>query len=126
MISEGVSRTPVFGFQSLAEAAQFVSWVVTQYDIFRKEAESTTTHGKLKDINVNIEGNHVYLVFEYVTGDASGQNMVTIATHKVFHYILEHSPVAPVDAYLDGNLSGDKKANAHTLRSVRGKKSQLK
>lgn len=58
----------MFGFQSLAEAAQFVSWVVTQYDIFRKEAESTTTHGKLKDINVNIEGNHVYLVFEYVTG----------------------------------------------------------
>ncbi|MET2973242.1 3-hydroxy-3-methylglutaryl-CoA reductase, partial [Vibrio harveyi] len=46
LISEGVSRTPVFGFQSLAEAAQFVSWVVTQYDIFRKEAESTTTHGK--------------------------------------------------------------------------------
>ena len=71
---------------------------------------------------MNIEGNHVYLVFEYVTGDASGQNMVTIATHKVFHYILEHSPIAPVDAYLDGNLSGDKKANAHTLRSVRGKK----
>ena len=122
LISEGVSRTPVFGFQSLAEAAQFVSWVVTQYDIFRKEAESTTTHGKLKDINVNIEGNHVYLVFEYVTGDASGQNMVTIATHKVFHYILEHSPIQPIDAFLDGNLSGDKKANAHTLRSVRGKK----
>ncbi|EDP57121.1 hydroxymethylglutaryl-CoA reductase [Vibrio sp. AND4] len=122
LISEGVSRTPVFGFQSLAQAAQFVSWVVTQYDVFRHQAESTTTHGKLKDINVNIEGNHVYLVFEYVTGDASGQNMVTIATHKVFHYILEHSPVTPVDAYLDGNLSGDKKANAHTLRSVRGKK----
>ncbi|WP_440888173.1 hydroxymethylglutaryl-CoA reductase [Vibrio sp. WZ-1] len=122
LISEGVSRTPVFGFLSLAEAAQFVSWVVTQYDIFRNEAESTTTHGKLKDINVNIEGNHVYLVFEYVTGDASGQNMVTIATNKVFHYILEHSPIPPAEAFLDGNLSGDKKANAHTLRSVRGKK----
>ncbi|MGR5537644.1 hydroxymethylglutaryl-CoA reductase [Vibrio campbellii] len=122
LISEGVTRTPVFAFVSIAEAAQFVSWVVTQYDILRKEAESTTTHGKLKDINVNIEGNHVYLVFEYVTGDASGQNMVTIATHKVFHYILQHCPIAPVDAFLDGNLSGDKKANAHTLRSVRGKK----
>ncbi|EGU30529.1 3-hydroxy-3-methylglutaryl CoA reductase [Vibrio ichthyoenteri ATCC 700023] len=122
LINEGVSRTPVFSFLSLSQAAQFVSWVVTQYDIFRNVAESTTTHGKLKDINVNIEGNHVYLVFEFVTGDASGQNMVTIATHKVFRYILEHSPVSPVDAFLDGNLSGDKKANAHTLRSVRGKK----
>ncbi|MBA5763175.1 hydroxymethylglutaryl-CoA reductase [Vibrio sp. 404] len=122
LINEGVSRTPVFAFQSLSESAQFVSWVVTQYDMFRTVAESTTNHGKLKDINVNIEGNHVYLVFEYLTGDASGQNMVTIATQNVFVYILEHSPIAPVDAFLDGNLSGDKKANAYTLRSVRGKK----
>lgn len=48
--------------------------------------------------------------------------MVTIATHKVFRYILDQSPIAPVEAFLDGNLSGDKKANAYTLRSVRGKK----
>ncbi|WP_418114243.1 hydroxymethylglutaryl-CoA reductase [Vibrio scophthalmi] len=122
LINEGVSRTPVFAFQSLSQAAQFVSWVVTQYDIFRNLAQSTTTHGKLKDINVNIEGNHVYLLFEFLTGDASGQNMVTIATHKVFRYILDHSPITPVEAFLDGNLSGDKKANAYTLRSVRGKK----
>ncbi|MCX9564905.1 3-hydroxy-3-methylglutaryl-CoA reductase, partial [Vibrio cholerae] len=54
--------------------------------------------------------------------DACGQNMVTIATHAVFEFIMRHSPVAPVQAFLDGNLSGDKKANSYTLRSVRGKK----
>ena len=122
LLSEGVSRTPVFGFNNLAESGQFVSWVTTQFDTFCQIAESTTSHGKLKDINVNIEGNHVYLVFEYVTGDASGQNMVTIATNQVFHHILAVSPIKPVQAFLDGNLSGDKKPNAHTLRSVRGKK----
>lgn len=122
LLSEGVSRTPVFAFNHLADAGQFVSWVVTQFDVFRQIAESTTSHGKLKDINVNIEGNHVYLVFEYVTGDASGQNMVTIATNEVFHHILATSPIKPTQAFLDGNLSGDKKPNAHTLRSVRGKK----
>ncbi|MCR9597100.1 hydroxymethylglutaryl-CoA reductase [Vibrio alginolyticus] len=122
LLSVGVSRTPVFAFNHLADAGQFVSWVVTQFDVFRQIAESTTSHGKLKDINVNIEGNHVYLVFEYVTGDASGQNMVTIATNEVFHHILATSPIKPTQAFLDGNLSGDKKPNAHTLRSVRGKK----
>ncbi|GAJ76745.1 LOW QUALITY PROTEIN: hydroxymethylglutaryl-CoA reductase [Vibrio sp. JCM 18905] len=123
LLSEGgVSRTPVFAFNNLANAGQFVSWVVTQFEVFRQIAESTTSHGKLKDINVNIEGNHVYLVFEYVTGDASGQNMVTIATNEVFHHILATSPIKPTQAFLDGNLSGDKKPNAHTLRSVRGKK----
>ena len=122
LINEGVTRTPVFAFQTLAEAGQFVAWVVTQYDHFKQVAETTTSHGKLHDINVNIEGNHVYLVFEFHTGDASGQNMVTIATNEVYHYILEHAPIEPKNAFLDGNLSGDKKPNAHTLRHVRGKK----
>ncbi|QIJ87542.1 hydroxymethylglutaryl-CoA reductase [Vibrio coralliilyticus OCN008] len=122
LLNEGVTRTPVFEFQNLAEAGQFVAWVVTQYDHFKQVAESTTSHGQLHDININIEGNHVYLIFEFHTGDASGQNMVTIATNEVFNYILDHSPISPQDAFLDGNLSGDKKPNAHTLRHVRGKK----
>ncbi|BCK15808.1 3-hydroxy-3-methylglutaryl-CoA reductase [Vibrio cholerae] len=122
LLNEGVTRTPVFAFLSLAQAGQFVGWVTSQFEQMKEVAQSTTAHGKLKDIQVNIEGNHVYLVFEYTTGDASGQNMVTIATHAVFEFIMRHSPVAPVQAFLDGNLSGDKKANSYTLRSVRGKK----
>ncbi|MGF1701296.1 hydroxymethylglutaryl-CoA reductase [Photobacterium makurazakiensis] len=122
LLNEGVTRTPCFAFYNLAEAGQFVAWVVTQYDEFRAIAESTTRHGKLTDISVNIEGNHVYLVFEYLTGDASGQNMVTISTNAVFEYILHHTPIKPDQAFLDGNLSGDKKATAQTLRGVRGKK----
>lgn len=122
LINEGVTRTPVFAFHNIADAGQFVAWVVTQYDHFKQVAESTTSHGKLHDININIEGNHVYLVFEFHTGDASGQNMVTIATNEVYHYILEHAPIEPKESFLDGNLSGDKKPNAHTMRHVRGKK----
>lgn len=122
LLNEGVTRTPGFAFKSLIEAGKFVAWLVTQFDYFKQLAESTTSHGKLSDINVNIEGNHVYLVFEYLTGDASGQNMVTIATNVVFDYILTHTPIKPEYAFLDGNLSGDKKANSQTLRSVRGKK----
>ena len=122
LLNEGVTRTPCFAFYDLAQAGQFVAWVVTQYDEFRRIAESTTRHGKLADISVNIEGNHVYLVFEYLTGDASGQNMVTISTNAVFEHILHHSPIEPLEAFLDGNLSGDKKATAQTLRGVRGKK----
>ena len=122
LLNEGVTRTPGFAFENLAQAGQFVAWIVTQYDHFKALAESTTSHGKLTDISCNIEGNHVYLVFEFLTGDASGQNMVTIATNAVFEYIMEHTPVKPDHAFLDGNLSGDKKANTQTLRSVRGKK----
>ncbi|WCE32179.1 hydroxymethylglutaryl-CoA reductase [Vibrio sp. SCSIO 43137] len=122
LLNEGVTRTPGFAFFDLAEAGQFVAWATTQFDIFKQIAESTTSYGKLTDITINIEGNHVYLVFEFLTGDASGQNMVTIATNAVFEHILSNTPVKPEYAFLDGNLSGDKKANSQTLRSVRGKK----
>ena len=122
LLNEGVTRTPVFAFENLAQAGQFIAWVTTQYDQFKTIANGTTAHGQLRDMNVTMEGNHVYLVFEYLTGDACGQNMVTIATNAVFEFILKHSPIEPCDAFLDGNLSGDKKANHHVLRHVRGKK----
>ena len=119
---EGVTRTPCFAFSDVVEAAQFVSWAGSQFERFTEIAESTTSFGKVKQINVQIEGSYAYLIFEYLTGDASGQNMVTIATNAVFDFIIEHSPVSIRYAYLDGNLSGDKKPNTNTLRNVRGKK----
>nr|WP_086940124.1 hydroxymethylglutaryl-CoA reductase [Thaumasiovibrio occultus] len=122
LISEAVMRTPGFCFQSLAEAGQFVAWVSTQHDVFRDIANQTTNHGELQSVGVNMDANNVYLVFEFTTGDASGQNMVTIATNAVFNYILEHSPITPQYAYVEANLSGDKKATAQSLRNVRGKK----
>lgn len=122
LLNEGVTRTPGFAFYDLAQAGQFVAWAMTQYDHFKQLAEATTSHGKLTDISMNIEANHVYITFEFSTGDASGQNMVTIATNAVFDYIMANTPVEPEYAFLDGNLSGDKKANSQTLRSVRGKK----
>lgn len=78
MLSQGVSRAPGFAFCSLDEVGRFVAWAVNQYDRFKEVAEETTAYGKLTDIRVTVEGNHVYLNFEYETGDASGQNMVTI------------------------------------------------
>ena len=122
LISEGVTRTPVFTFHGLKQAGQFVAWVTSQFDRFKRIAESTTSHGKLKNIDINIEGNRVFLVCEFSTGDASGQNMVTIGTNEVYNYILNHSPVEIEESFLDGNLSGDKKPNSFALRHVRGRK----
>lgn len=122
LVDEGVTRTPGFVFENLVQSGQFVAWVTTQYANFIAIAEGTTNHGKLIDTNMTIEGNHVFLEFEYRTGDASGQNMVTIATNAVYNYILKESPVRPKLAFLDANLSGDKKATAQTMRGVRGKK----
>lgn len=122
LVNEGVSRAPGFAFRTLEEAGRFVVWAAAEQEAFRKVAEATTRHGRLTDLRFLIEGNHVYLTFEFVTGSASGQNMVTIATQAICNYISEHTPVRPKYSFVEANLSGDKKASALSFASVRGKK----
>jgi len=122
LLNEGVNRAPGFAFKSLIDAGAFVTWALSQTDEFKHLAEATTRFGKLQDMRVTVEGNHVYLNFEYLTGDASGQNMVTIATHAIFEYIKQASPINIEYAFIEANLSGDKKACTQSFQSVRGKK----
>jgi len=87
----------------------------------RRIAEATTRHGRLRDMRVNLEGNHVYLIFEYTTGNAAGQNMVTIATQAICEFIAEHAAVKPTYGFVEANHSGDKKASAQSFLGGRGK-----
>lgn len=122
LVDEGVRRAPGFAFRNLNEVQRFVEWVRDERTTLKQVAESTTRFGRLIDLHINIEGNHVYLGFEYTVGDASGQNMVTIATHAACVYIREHAPVKPQYDFVEANLSGDKKASALSFINVRGKK----
>ena len=122
LLNEGVSRAPGFAFRNLEEVGKFMLWAIEQQATFKQIAESTTRHGKLTDMRITVEGNHVYLDFQFTTGDAAGQNMVTIATQAVCDYIRARSPIAPQYAFVEANLSGDKKASAQSFLSVRGKK----
>lgn len=122
LLNEGVSRAPGFAFRNLEEVGKFMLWAIAQQTTFKQIAEATTRHGKLTDMRITIEGNHVYLDFQFTTGDAAGQNMVTIATQTVCDYIRAESPIAPQYAFVEANLSGDKKASAQSFLSVRGKK----
>jgi hydroxymethylglutaryl-CoA reductase (NADPH) len=122
LLEEGVGRAPGFAFRNVAEVGSFLAWVVTQRERFREVAATTTRHGVLKDLRISVEGNHVYLILEFSTGDACGQNMVTIATDAVCRYIAQHAPVQPRYFFIEANLSGDKKASAQSYQTVRGKK----
>ena len=70
-------------------------------------------------MRVTVEGNHVHrAVFEFMTGDAAGQNMVTIAAEAVCSYIAEHSPVRPQYWFVEANMSGDKKATTQFVHAA--------
>ena len=122
VLFESVTRAPSFHFESLALAGRFVMWALSKVEIFREIVSTTTRHGQLTDVGTTIEGNHVYLTFEFKTADASGQNMVTISTQAICDYIIEKSPITPTKVYVEANLSGDKKASARAFTTARGKK----
>ena len=122
VVNEGVTRAPAFAFATMAEASLFVAWSTTQFDAFRAAARGTTRHGELVDMQLVLEGNNVHVIFEFTTGDASGQNMVTIATEAICRAITETAPVKPRYWFVEANMSGDKKATALSFTSVRGRK----
>lgn len=121
VVSEGMTRAPGFVFDTLHEAGHFVAWVMANLPDVRRVGEATTRHGHLTDVRVTLEGSNVYLIFEFTTGDAAGQNMVTIATQAICEFILEMCPTVPRRWYVESNHSGDKKASAQAFTTVRGR-----
>ena len=122
LLNEGVNRTPAFAFRSLRDVGPFLLWITSRFDEFRQVADATTSHGKLIDFKITVEGNHVYLDFQFSVADAAGQNMVTIATQALVDHIRENSPVRSEYSFVEANMSGDKKASSQSFQGVRGKK----
>lgn len=121
-IVEGVQRSPVFKFTDVADLGLFLAWVLKHVAEFKQITEASSRFATLTDLKANIEGNHLILTFEYHTGDASGQNMVTLCTDAICKYIIEHVPIKPVFWFIEGNYSSDKKATVLSFTNVRGKK----
>ena len=122
VLNEGVTRAPGFAFETLADAVTFVAWASMSFEGIKQAAAQTTKHGELVDMNLTVEGNNVHVQLEFLTGDAAGQNMVTIATEAACAHLVERSPVRPRYWFVEANMSGDKKATTHSFMSVRGKK----
>ncbi|MBY6161577.1 hydroxymethylglutaryl-CoA reductase [Mameliella alba] len=122
VLYEGVLRSPAFVFDTLVEAGQFVDWVVSDVEALKQRAEATTAHGKLVSLEPVIDNNVVFLLCRFTTGDAAGQNMVTLATDALCRHIADHCPFRPRHWYVEGNFSGDKKASALGMITGRGRK----
>lgn len=122
VVDEGVQRCPVFKFNNLKELLFFLKFVDESTSKFQEITSQSSRLALLKSIEPLIEGNHLILTFNYSTGDASGQNMVTFCTENICKFLIEESPIQPILWYIEGNFSGDKKANFNSFTKVRGKK----
>jgi hydroxymethylglutaryl-CoA reductase (NADPH) len=116
-----MQRSPAFLFASARQARDFGLWVDETIEKIREVAESTTNVGKLKAITQFAVGPNLYLRFDYSTGDAAGQNMVSKATLAACTWIKMNYPHT-VDFILSGNIDTDKKHSHINTLLTRGKR----
>ena len=112
-----LSRSPIFIFDDLKKSDEFQQWVTDHLDKIIKAAQSTTQYGKVLRIDQHAIQNYVLLDFILDTGNAAGQNMVTLATNVACEYIRQETGQK---FFLDSNLASDKKASSRNMILGRG------
>ncbi|EAS46741.1 3-hydroxy-3-methylglutaryl-CoA reductase [marine gamma proteobacterium HTCC2207] len=121
VVDDAMQRAPVFVFNDAREARDFGLWVEQNVEEIAAQAETTTSSGKLRNIEQYAAARMRYLRFNFTTGDAAGQNMVGKATFIACEWIMKTYP--GIQRYmLSGAMDTDKKhSQINTLHS-RGKR----
>ncbi len=121
VVGDAMQRAPVFVFEDARGAREFVKWIDRNLEDIKREAESTTAVGKLKEIDCYQANKFAFLRFNYFTGDAAGQNMVGRATFAACSWILDQYQGVR-HFYLESNFATDKKASQVNIMRTRGKR----
>lgn len=122
VVDDAMNRAPVFVFENAKYAREFGKWVEKHFDQIKAEADTTSSVGRLQHIDQYPVSRMRWLRFNYTTGDAAGQNMVTKATHKACNWILAQQPEGLIDFSLAAGLDTDKKHSLLNALATRGKK----
>ncbi|WP_299234380.1 hydroxymethylglutaryl-CoA reductase (NADPH) [Natronomonas sp.] len=117
VLKNEMTRAPVFRVDDVAEAGETAAWIRENVALLAEAAESTTSHGELREVTPYVVGDNVFARFGYDTKDAMGMNMATIATEAACERVVEATPAELVA--LSGNLCSDKKPAA--INSVEGR-----
>ncbi|MDH4046213.1 MAG: hydroxymethylglutaryl-CoA reductase, partial [Gemmatimonadota bacterium] len=121
VVADAMQRAPVFVFANARDVREFAHWVRAHHAEIAEQAEGTSSVARLQDIDVYQSNKFAYLRFNYVTGDAAGQNMVGRATFAACSWILDTYPGVQ-RFYLESNFATDKKASQINIMRTRGKR----
>ena len=121
VVDDRMQRAPVFVCDSAVHARQLAEWIDVHLGDVRAAAESTTSVGRLVEIERYHVGPLLYLRFDYTTGDAAGQNMVGRATFAACEWIQANHPEHP-RYMLSGGIDTDKKHSQINMLRTRGRR----
>src|ERR1019366_1469969 len=122
VIDDAMQRAPVFVFEDARAARDFGQWVEQSFAIIKTKADESSRFGTLRDIEQYALGPMRWLRFNFTTGDAAGQNMVTKSVHEVCKWMINQRPRGLTDFALAANLDTDKKHSSLNSLHTRGKR----
>jgi hydroxymethylglutaryl-CoA reductase (NADPH) len=122
VIDDAMQRAPLFVLRDARSARSFGVWVETHFAAIKAKAEETTGFGKLRNIEQYAVGKIRWLRFNFTTGDAAGQNMVTKATRHVCLWMIEQGIDGLEHFALASNMDTDKKYSHLNNLHSRGKR----
>jgi len=120
--AESMQRAPLFIFNDAREARDFQLWLRANVEAIREQAESTTSVGKLLEIENYHTHNFIACRFDYSTGDAAGQNMTSRATFFACEWIRKNYPGPLKNYMLSGSWDTEKKTSAVNMLKGRGRR----
>jgi len=117
---ERMTRSITLEASTILLAQQAIHSILQNQEKLTDVVAKTSRFAKLIRIHPEQIGNLVFLRLEFTTGDASGHNMVTLASEHIQRWILEHYPALAYVA-ISGNMCTDKKVSAINGILGRGK-----
>jgi hydroxymethylglutaryl-CoA reductase (NADPH) len=122
VVDDAMQRAPCFVFRDARAARDFGRWIDEHFEAIKARAEETTSFGRLRNIEQYALGKMRFLRFNFTTGDAAGQNMVTKATRHTCQWIQQQNIAGLEHFALAANLDTDKKHSALNSLHTRGKR----
>lgn len=124
VLGQRMVRSPRFDLDDAVAAQRFGQWVRDHHAELSAQVAQVSRHARLVGLRPLQVGRSVDMLFEYETGDASGQNMTTACTWHACQWIdarlREQTDIRIRAYYVEGNAGGDKKISQRALADGRG------
>jgi NADP-dependent 3-hydroxy-3-methylglutaryl-CoA reductase len=124
VISQTIHRAPSFVCRNVNQACHLRDFILANQAALEQILTKVSKHTKLLSINPVLNGRTLHCIFHYSTGDAAGQNMVTVASEVLMKWILDEAPkqvdVDIISHQVEGGMNGDKKVNFLSMIHGRG------
>ena len=111
LISEAMTRSISFHCDSASEAHQSIQQIQDMMPELAAKVASISRFTRLEAMQPQQVGNLIYIRLAYGTGDASGHNMVTLASDQIQALLLQKFPQLNYGS-ISGNICVDKKNSA--------------